>query len=126
MNTLSNRVLLIASYCLMSINMAIEVLNHPDAKDHVGSITGFGFCLVTLVALIWKVPTRWITGVTVLNVFIALVGVYLIATYIYSHGADWSEAPELLIRVYLVVVVPIVAVCYFITLARAQNSAHAA
>ena len=52
METLSNRILLIASYCLMSINMTIEVVGHPDAKDHAGSITGLAFCVAILVALL--------------------------------------------------------------------------
>jgi hypothetical protein len=48
----------------------------------------------------------------------AMVGAYLIAYYLYSHGVGWAEAPELMVRVYLVVVVPIVAVCFFIARAR--------
>jgi hypothetical protein len=118
MGTLSNRILLVASYCLMSINMAIEVVAHPDAKDHVGSITGLAFCVATLIALVWEMPARWNLAVTVLNVLMAMVGAYLIAYYLYSHGVGWAEAPELMVRVYLVVVVPIVAVCFFIARAR--------
>jgi hypothetical protein len=121
METLSNRILLIASYCLMSINMTIEVVGHPDAKDHVGSITGVAFCVVTLVALLREMPAFWNTAVTVLNVLIAAVGTYLIGRYLYSHGVGLAEAPELLVRVYLVVVVPIVAVYYFIDRARARS-----
>jgi hypothetical protein len=126
MNTLSNRILLIASYCLMCINMTTEVFNHPDAKDHAGSVTGLAFCVVTLVALVWRVPSFWVTVVTVLNVLLALFGAYLISYVALSHGVTWTEAPETLVRVYLVVVVPIVAVYYFITLARTRNRAHAA
>jgi uncharacterized membrane-anchored protein YitT (DUF2179 family) len=126
MNTLSNRILLVASYCLMCINMTIEVFNHPDAKDHAGSVTGLAFCVVTLVALVWRVPPLWVTAVAVLNVVLALFGAYLIGYVAFSHGVTWTEAPETLVRVYLVVLVPIVAVYYFITLARTRNSAHAA
>ncbi len=118
MATLSNRILLIASYCLMSINMAIEVAAHPGAKDHAGGITGLTFCVATLVALVWSMPARWNNAVTVLNVLIALVGGYLIASYLYSHGVGWADAPDLMVRVYLVVVVPIVAVYYFVARAR--------
>jgi hypothetical protein len=120
METLSNRILLIASYCLMSINMTIEAVGHPDAKDHVASITGLVFCLATLVALLREMPAFFNTAVTVLNVLIAAVGTYLIGRYLYSHGVTLADAPELLVRIYLVVVVPVVAVYYFINRARAR------
>jgi uncharacterized membrane protein len=122
MRSLSNRILLVASYCLMSINMAIEVTVHPDAKDHVGSITGLAFCIATLIALVWDLPARWNHAVTVLNVLIAIVGAYLIALYLYSHGVTWAEAPDLMVRIYLTVVVPAVAVCYFVFRARGANA----
>jgi hypothetical protein len=123
METLSNRILLIASYCLMSINMTVEVVVHPDAKDHVASVTGLAFCVVTLVALLRDMPEFWNIGVTVLNMLIAAVGIYLIAHYVLSHGVALAEAPELLVRVYLIVAVPIVAVCYFIVHIRSRQRA---
>jgi uncharacterized membrane protein len=123
MVTLSNRILLVASYCLMSINMAIEVVVHPDARDHAGSITGLGFCVATLIALVWNMPAALNTAVAVLNVLIATIGAALIGRYLYAHAVTWAEVPELLVRVYLVVVVPIVAVCYFIVRAREVKAA---
>ena len=127
MGILRNRILLIASYCLTAITMAIEVVSHPDAKDHVASITGLGFCVVTLVALVWNGSARLNHAVTVLNVFIAVVGAYIIARYLVSYGVGWTDAPGLLLRLYFVVLVPVAVVWYFIARARDANGrAHGA
>ena len=59
MIALENRSLLIASYCVISIQMLIEVIAHPDAKDHVGSMTGLFFLIVVLTALIRDKQLAW-------------------------------------------------------------------
>jgi hypothetical protein len=121
MGILRSRILLIASYCVMAITMAIEVVSHPQAKDHVASITGLGFCVVTLVALVWNRSARLNHAVAALNVFIAMVGAYIIARYLFSYGLRWTDARGLLSRLYFVVLVPVAVVWYFIACARGAN-----
>ncbi len=122
MNVTENRSLLIVSYSILSINMLIEVIAHPDAKDHVGSITGLLFLIVALVALVLNKPPRLIVLATVLNMLIALVGGYLILTYIHKNAVGWDAAKDLIVRTYFVILVPIFAVHYFVAQARLAKS----
>lgn len=119
--TTKNWSLLIASYCVWSINMVIEVIAHPNASDHAASITGLLFLLVTLIALVINKPAGFLVFVTVLNIFIAIVGGYIILVYLYRHGANADGAKDLITRAYFAVLVPIFAVRYFVITARALN-----
>lgn len=119
--TTKNWSLLIASYCVWSINMLIEVIVHPNASDHLGSIIGLLFLLVTLIALVINRPAGFLVFVTVLNIFIAIVGGYIIVLYLYRHGVSANSATELIVRAYFAVLVPIFAVRYFIATARTLN-----
>src|SRR5438105_12521557 len=56
MNRSAVRLCLIAALCLMSLNVATEVIRHPETKDHASSILGLGFCLVILIALVLLRP----------------------------------------------------------------------
>ena len=114
MRDLANRTLLIASYCVMSTNMAIEVIAHPNAKDHNSSILGLAFCLVILAALFSRAPGALVKAAAVLNAWIILVGGYLLINYLTLRASTWEAAPELLVRFYFVVVVPVFAIRYFI------------
>jgi hypothetical protein len=117
-----NRSLLIVSYCILSINMLIEVIAHPDAKDHVNSIIGLLFLVVILVAFALNKPARLVVLATVLNVLIAIVSGYLILLYLYKHPVGWDVAKDLIARAYFVVLVPLFAVRYFIASARAAKT----
>jgi|SRR5215469_14495231 len=114
MNDLANRTLLIASYCIMSTNMAIEVIAHPDAKDHNSSILGLAFCLLILAALLLRAPAVLVKAAAVLNAWIILIGGYLLINYLGLRGLTWETAPDLVVRFYFVVVVPAFAIRYFI------------
>ena len=118
----SNRSLLIASYCVMSINMALEIVIHPAAQDHRASITGLAFWLFTLLVLIFRTTSAIVVGAAVLNAFIALVSAWLILYYLHSHGAGWGAAPDLITRTYFAVLVPAFAVRYFVSSAKAAKS----
>ena len=86
MNDIANRTLLIASYCVMSTNMAIEVIAHPDAKDHSGSIIGLGFCLLILLALVRRISPRLAVAAAALAGLITVVGAYLIIRFVISRA----------------------------------------
>ena len=121
MTTAKNWSLLIASYCVWSINMLIEVVAHPNASDHAASITGLLFLIVTLIALVINRPPGFLVLVTVLNLFIAVVGGYLIVLYLYRRGVNADSAKDLIVRAYFGVLVPIFAVRYFIATSRGLN-----
>ncbi len=121
MRGIANRTLLVASYLVMSTNMAIEVIAHPEAKDHTGSILGLGFCLLILVALVRRFSPALAQIAAVLNALIAMGGAYLIGYYVYSRGVSLAAAPDILVRTYFVVVVPIFAIRYFVAATRASR-----
>jgi hypothetical protein len=124
MNDLANRTLLVASYLVMSTNMAVELIAHPSAKDHTHSILGLGFCLVVLSALLLRRPFALVAGATVLNAWIALFGAYLLLDYVARRGTSWESAPDLIVRFYFAVVVPAFAIRYFIINGQHERAAR--
>ena len=122
MNFSDTRPLLVASYSVLSINMLIEVIAHPDAKDHVGSITGLLFLAVILVALVLNKPPGLIFLATVLNMLNSLVCGFLILTYIHKNAVGWDAAKDLIVRTYFMILVPIFAIRYFAAQARLAKS----
>ncbi len=124
MNDLANRTLLVASYLVMSTNMAIELIAHPSAKDHSSSILGLVFCLVILTALLVRRPFALVATATVLNAWIALFGAYLLIDYMGRRGMSWESAPDLFIRLYFAVVVPAFAIRYFIINAQHERASR--
>jgi hypothetical protein len=124
MNDLANRTLLVASFLVMSTNMAIELAAHPDAKDHAASILGLGFCLVILAALLLRAPFILVKAATVLNAWIALFGAYLLIDYAAHRGISRESAPDLVTRFYFAVVVPAFAIRYFIINAQRERAAR--
>jgi hypothetical protein len=124
MNDLANRTLLIASYLVMSTNMAIELVAHPAAKDHVASSLGLGFCVIILAALLVRRPFALVSAATVLNAWIALFGAYLLIDYLARRGITWEGAPDLVVRFYFAVIVPAFAIRYFIINAQRERAAR--
>jgi hypothetical protein len=124
MNDLANRTLLVASYIVMSTNMAIELIAHPSAKDHASSILGLGFCLVILAALLLRRPFALVAAATVLNAWIVLFGAYLLIDYAALRGMSWESTPDLVIRFYFAVVVPAFAIRYFIINGQHERAAR--
>jgi len=49
------------------------------------------------------------------------VSLYILGSYLLTHGAGWGEAKDLLIRAVFTVVVPVFTVGYFIANARASS-----
>jgi hypothetical protein len=123
MNDIANRTLLIASYCVMSTNMAIEVIAHPDAKDHGGSIVGLGFCLLILIALIRRISPKLAVAAATLSGLIAVVGAYLIIRFVILQGVGSATAPDLIVKVYFSIVVPVFAARYIVLRDRAIRAA---
>jgi len=106
--------------------MAVEVISHPDAKDHASSILGLGFCLLILIALILLRPSVLVRVATALSGMIAAASLYIFGFYLLKHGAGWGEAKELLIRALSTVVVPVITIGYFIANARASRISQSA
>jgi hypothetical protein len=123
---LAIRLILIAMYCLMSLDMAIEVVSHPEARDHAASILGLGFCLLILVALVRLKPPVLVRIAAALNGMIAAASVYILASYLLRHGVTWIEAKDLLTRAFLTIVVPVLAIAYFIGNSRASRRSQTA
>jgi hypothetical protein len=123
MNDRIARLCLIAAYCLMSWRMAVEVISHPEAKDHASSILGLGFCLLILIALLLLKPSVLVRVATALSGIIATLSLYIFGIYLLKHGAGWGEAKDLLVRALFTVVVPVFTVGYFIGNARANARA---
>jgi len=113
MNRSAVRLCLIAALCVMSLNMATEVITHPEANDHASSILGLGFCLVILIALILLRPPVLVQVAGTLSALIAAASLYIFGSYLLKHGAAWGEAKDLLIRALFTVVVPVCAAGYF-------------
>ena len=126
MNNRITRLCLIAAYCLMSWRMAVEVISHPEAKDHASSILGLGFCLLILIALLLLKPSVLVRVATALSGIIATLSLYIFGIYLLKHGAGWGEAKDLLVRALFTVVVPVFTVGYFIANARASRISQSA
>jgi len=107
----------------MSTNMAIEVIAHPDAKDHSGSIIGLGFCLLILIALIRRISPRLAVAAATLSGLIAVVGAYLIIRFVILRGVGSATAPDLIVKVYFSIVVPVFATRYIVLRERAIRAA---
>ena len=120
MNDIANRSLLLASYGVMSVNMALELVAHPGAKDHNSSILGLLFYLVILAALYLRAPAALVKAAAVLSAWIGLFGAYVLLNYVILRGATWESGPGLIVRFYFVVVVPAFAIRYFIVNARSK------
>ena len=124
MNDLANRTLLVASYLVMSTNMAIELIAHPRAKDRCASVLGLGFCLIILAALLLRRPFALVAAATVLNSWIALFGGYLLIDYVARRGLSWEAASDLVVRLYFAVVVPAFAIRFFFIDGRRERAAR--
>lgn len=118
MANLANRSLLIASYCIISVNLAIELIAHPRATDHADSVVGLVLCLLVLVALIKPLSSTLIRVAAVLNALMVLVGIWILGTYTYLHGISWNVASDVVVRVYFAIVVPAFSFRYFYSLLR--------
>jgi hypothetical protein len=123
MNDIANRALLIAAYCVMSTNMAIEVIAHPHAADHSGSVIGLGFCLLILTALIRRISPRLAVAAATLSGLIAVVDAYLIIRFVLLRGVESATAPDLIVKAYFSIVVPIFAARCIVLRERAIRAA---
>ena len=123
MTELKNRSLIIASYCVICVQMLIEVIAHPNASDHVGSVTGLLFLLVVLAALILDKPARLVLLAAVLSVLMATFSAYLLLLYAFRNPSGWDGVKELFGRAYFVVLVPLFAAQCLIASARRRNLA---
>ena len=101
--------------------MAVEVISHPEAKDHASSILGLGFVLVVLIALSLRKPQALVKVATAVSGLIAAGSLYIFSIYLLKHGAGRGEARDLLTRAFFTVVVPVFTVGYFIADARASR-----